>query len=150
MTTNIYRLQLSGTWPVGYEELDTGITSAIFAFAENPWTNTIWFSSSDFFGSGNNFYLYEIDAAFTRATLQSSFAQQHSSGGNGPIIFKGPDTVLYGESVFGGNGYFHLVNSSTGELVLADYLTFAGGLGDATYGYNNRIYATSGGGKNDF
>jgi len=150
VTTNIYRLQLSGTWPAPYETLDTGIASAIFAFTENPWTSVIWFSSSDFFGSGNNFYLYEIDAGFTKATLRSSFEKKGASSGNGPIIFKGPDTILYGESVFGGDGFFHLVNSSTGELVLADYLTLSGGLGDATYGYNNRIYATSGGGKTIF
>jgi hypothetical protein len=144
---SIYRLKLSDSWPADYETLVTDATSAIFAFTENPWTNAIWFSSSDFFGSGNNYYLYEIDSSFTRATLRSSFAQQHSSGGNGPIIFKGSDTILYGEAVFAGDGFFHLVNSSTGELFQADYLTLTGGLGDATYGYNNRIYATSGGGK---
>jgi hypothetical protein len=42
------------------------------------------------------------------------------------------------------------VNSSTGDLVQANYLTFAGGLGDVTYAYNNRIYVTSGGGKSIF
>jgi hypothetical protein len=146
VTSNIYRLKLTGAWPVAYETLDTGITSAIFAFTENPWTNTIWFSSSDFFGSGNQFYLYEIDAAFATTTLRTSFVQPNS-GGSGPIIFKGPSTVLYGESVFGGNGFFHLINSSTGELIRENYLTFTAGLGDSTYGYNNRIYVTSGGGK---
>ena len=150
LTSNVYRLRLSDAWPAQFEELDTKVSTAIFAFTENLWTNAIWFSSSDFFGSGNNFYLYEINSGFTKATLRSSFAQQHSSGGNGPVIFRSPNTVLYGESVFGGDGYFHLVNSSTGELVQANYLTLTGGLGDATYGYNNRIYATSGGGKNIF
>ena len=144
---SIYRLKLSGTWPVAYETLDTGITSSIFAFTENPWTNAIWFSSSDFFGSGNNFYLYEIDAAFTKVTLRSSFEKKGDSSGNGPIIFEDETTLLYGESVFGGNGYFHQVNTTTGAVIQADYLTFSGGLGDAAYGYNNRIYATSGGGK---
>ena len=150
MTSNIYRLQLSGTWPAHYETLDTGISSAIFAFTENPWTNAIWFSSSDFFGSGNNFYLYEIDAGFTMATLRSSFEKKGDSSGNGPIIFENETTLLYGEAVFGGNGYFHQVNTDTGAVIQADYLTFAGGLGDATYGYNNRIYVTSGGGKSIF
>ena len=150
VTSTIYRLQLSGAWPADYETLDAGISSAIFAFTENPWTNAIWFSSSDFFGSGNNFYLYEIDSGFTTATLRSSFEKKGASSGNGPIIYKGPDTVLYGESVFGGDGYLHLVKSSTGGLIQADYLTLSGGLGDATYGYNNRIYATSGGGKTVF
>jgi len=147
---NVYRLQLSATWPVAYDTLVTGANSAIFAFAENPWTNTIWFSSSDFFGSGNNFYLYEIDAAFTMATLRSTFAQQHSNGGNGPIIFEDETTLLYGEAVFGGDGYFHRVDTTTGSLVQANYLTFGGGLGDASYGYDNGIYVTSGGGNSIF
>jgi len=149
LTSNVYRLHLTDTWPAAYEILDTGITSAIFAFAENPWTDTIWFTAADFFGSGNSFYLYEIDNAFAAATLKASFVQPNS-GGNGPIIFKNSNTVLYGEAVFGGNGYFHLVNSSTGELIRENYLTFANGLGDSTYGYNNRIYATTGGGKTIF
>ncbi|MBT8363347.1 MAG: hypothetical protein KJP23_01490 [Deltaproteobacteria bacterium] len=145
-SSKIYRLDLKSSWPVGYESLATGLTGAIFAFAENPWTNSIWFSASDFFGSGNNFYLYEVNASFTSVVLRTAFVQPNS-GGNGPIIFKGPNTVLYGEAVFGGNGYFHLLNSSTGQLIQKDYLTFADGLADATYGYNNRIYATSGGGQ---
>jgi hypothetical protein len=146
---SIYRLQLSGGWPVDYEPLVTDATSAIFAFTENPWTNAIWFSSSDFFGGGNNFYLYEIDGAFSKTTLRSFFEKRHDSSGNGPIIFEDETTLLYGESVFGGNGYFHQVNTTTGD-VKDNYLTFAGGLGDATYGYNNRIYVTSGGGKSIF
>ena len=149
LTSNIYRLDLADTWPAAYETLDAGLTSAIFAFAENPWTGTVWFSAADFFGSGNGFYLYEIDNAFTMATLKASFVQPNT-GGNGPIIFKGPNTVLYGESVFLGNGFFHLLNSSTGELIEENYLTLANGLGDASYGYNNRIYATSGGGNTIF
>jgi hypothetical protein len=147
---SIYRLKLSGVWPVAYETLVTDATSAIFAFTENPWTNTIWFSSSDFFGSGNNFYLYEIDSAFTTATQRSTFAKKGGNSGNGPIIFKDETTLLYGESVFGEDGYFHQVNTATGAVIETDYLTFAGGLVDATYGYNNRIYVTSGAGKTIF
>jgi hypothetical protein len=140
---------LTDDWPAAYQELDTGIASAIFAFTENPWTETIWFSSADFFGSGSNFYLYEIDNAFSSAMLKASFVQPNS-GGNGPIVFKGPRTVLYGESVFSGNGFFHLLNSSSGELIAENYLTFANGLGDSSFGYNNRIYATSGPGATIF
>ena len=150
VTSNIYRLKLTDTWPAPYVPLDTGITSSIFAFAENPWTDTIWFSSGDFFASTDNFYLYEVDTAFTKVTLKSTFVKpnwQPNGSGNGPIIFTDTNTVLYGEATFSGPGYFHLVNSSTGDLVQANYLTFAGGLGDVTYGYNNRIYVTSGGGK---
>jgi hypothetical protein len=150
VSQSIYRLQLSDTWPVSFETLDTGATSAIFAFAENPWTNTIWFSSADFFGSEtNNFYLHQVNSDFQSVTLKAAFAQPNS-GGNGPIIFRGPDTLLYGEAVFGGDGYFHLLNSSTGDLVQSNYLTFTGGLGDSTYGYNKRIYATSGPGRTVF
>jgi hypothetical protein len=149
VTSNIYRLKLTDTWPAGYSTLATGINSFIFSFTENPWTNTTWFSSSDF-GSGN-FYLYEIDPAFTTATLRSTFAKKGDNSGNGPIIFEDETTLLYGESVYGGgDGYFHQVNTVTGAVIQADYLTFTGGLVDATYGYNNRIYVTSGGGKTIF
>ena len=152
VTSNIYRLQLSHTWPVPTSEtLDTGITSAIFAFTQNPWTKTIWFSSSDYFGTGDNFYLYEIDAAFTKATLRSSFPKKDKdNSGNGPIIFENETTLLYGESVYLEDGYFHQVNTTTGTRVQENYLIFAGGLGDATYGYNKRIYVTSGAGKTIF
>jgi hypothetical protein len=151
VSENIYRLQLSGTWPVNYETLDTAITSAIFAFTENPLTNAIWFSSSDFFGSGNNFYLYEIDSTFTTATQRSTFAKKGDNSGNGPIIFEDETTLLYGESVFmGGDGYFHQVDTATGAVIQADYLTFAGGLAGATYDDNDRIYVTSGAGKTIF
>jgi hypothetical protein len=129
-----------------YESLDTQVSSAIFAFTENPWTNTIWFSSSDFFGSGNNFYLYEVNSEFTGVTLNLSF-EQPNGGGNGPIIFENETTLLYGEAVFGGNGYFHQANTDTGTVIQENYLTISSGLGDANYGYNNRIYVTSGGGK---
>jgi hypothetical protein len=148
VTPNIYRLKLTDTWPAGYSTLATGVSSFIFSFTENPWTNTIWFSSSDF-GSGN-FYLYEIDPAFTTATQRSTFAKKGDLSGNGPIIFEDETTLLYGESVFGGDGSFHQVNTTTGDVIQADYLTFTGGLADATYGYNNRIYVTSGGGKKIF
>jgi hypothetical protein len=153
VTSNINRLKLTDSWPVSSVPFNTGIASSIFAFAENPWTNTIWFCSGDFFVSTDNFYLYEVDAAFTKATLRSSFVKpnaQPNGSGNGPIIFNDPDTVLYGEATFSGPGYFHLVNSVTGDLVQANYLTFAGGLGDVTHGYNNRIYVTTGGGKSIF
>jgi hypothetical protein len=149
VTQNVYRLKVTDTWPASYETLATGIESAIFAFTENPWTNRIWFSSSDFFGSGNNFYLYQVNADFKGVTLQGTF-EQPNGGGNGPIIFESESTLLYGEAVFGGNGYFHQVNTTTGAVIQANYLTFTGGLGDATYGYNNRIFATSGGGKEIF
>ena len=84
------------------------------------------------------------------ATLRSSFEKKGDSSGNGPIIFENETTLLYGEVVFLGDGYFHQVNTDTGAVIQADYLTLAGGLGDATYGYNNRIYVTSGGGKSIF
>jgi hypothetical protein len=46
-----------------------------------------------------------------------------------------------------GDGYFHLVDSQTGNLLVQNYLTFTGGLAGATYGYNNVIYVTTGDGK---
>jgi hypothetical protein len=148
VTKNIYRLKLTDTWPAGYSTLATGVSSSIFSFTENPWTNTIWFSSSDF-GSGN-FYLYEIDPTFTTVIQRLTFAKKGDNSGNGPIIFEDETTLLYGESVFGEDGYFHQVDTASGAVIEADYLTFTGGLVDATYGYNDRIYVTSGGGKTIF
>ncbi|MGD8702854.1 MAG: hypothetical protein PVG51_07365 [Desulfosarcina sp.] len=145
-SANIYRLNLSDAWPAAYSELDTAITSSIFAFAENPFDGTIWFSSADFFGSGNNFYLYQVDAGFAGVTEKAVFTQPNS-GGNGPIVFTALDTLLYGESVFGGDGYFHQVDTTSGQVTQAEYLTFSGGLVSATRGYDDTIYVTSGGGK---
>jgi hypothetical protein len=145
-TTNIYRALLSEEWPVNYESFDTQCDSSIFAFTQNPWTEVIWFASADFFGSGNNMYLYEVNG-FSSVTQMASFAAPHG-GGNGPLIFKEATTLLYGESVWGGDGYFHLMDSTTGDISTQDYLTFDSGLVGATYGYDNMIYATTGGGKN--
>ena len=146
-TAKIYRLRLADPWPVEeYAELDTEVPGAIYAFAENPWTGTIWFSSADFFGSGNTFYLHEVNPGFGGVRLRVSFVQPNG-GGNGPMLFIGPSTVLYGESVFGGNGFFHLLNANTGEMLEENYLTVAGGLADAALGYNRTVFATSGGGK---
>jgi hypothetical protein len=149
LTANIYRLNLAEAWPVNYETLDTGITSAIFGFIENPWTNAIWFSSGDFYGSGSNFYLYAVGPNFTNITLNASF-EKPNGGGNGPIIFENRTTLLYGEAVYMGDGYFHQIDTDEGNIHKRDYLTFSNGLGDATYGYDGRIYATSGGGKSIF
>ncbi len=144
-TAKIYRLRLADPWPAEYRELDTGLSASIYSFAENPWTGTIWFSSVDS-GTGN-FYLHEIQPGFTAVRLRADFLRPHDFSGNGPILFKGPSTVLYGESVWGGDGYFHLVNANTGVLLEEDYLTVPGGLADATHGYNREIFAVSGGGK---
>ncbi len=145
-TAKIYRLRLADPWPAAYSELDTGVSASIYSFAENPWTGTIWFTSLDF-GTGNNFYLHEIQPGFTAVRWRADFPRPHDYSGNGPILFKGPSTVLYGESVWGGDGYFHLVNANTGVLLEEDYLTVPGGLADATHGYNREIFAVSGGGK---
>ena len=149
ISAKIYRIPLADGWPAAYEALTTQASGSIYSFTENPWTGTVWFASADFFGGGNNFYLYEVSQGFTGVRLRASFVQPHG-GGNGPIIFKGPDTVLYGESVYGGSGYFHLVNTGTGEVVVDTYLTITDGLADAGYGYNHGVFATSGSGKKLF
>ena len=146
---NIYRLHLADDWPASYESLDTQCKGFIYAFAQNPWTEGIWFASADI-GAGN-MYLYEVNAAFDNALERAAFAKPHGeNAGNGPIIFKGPSTLLYGESVWGGNGYFHLVDSTTGLILEDDYMAFSGGLAGAAYGYNNVIFVTTGGGKGVF
>jgi len=143
-TDKIYRIDLTAAWPPAIESFSTGASGSIFGLTQNPWTDAVWFASADF--PPGNMYLYEMNASFTTATETASFAQPNG-GGNGPIIFKGATTLLYGESVWGGDGYFHLVDSTTGEVTAQDYLTFPGGLAGACYGYNNVIYASSGAGS---
>ena len=141
-TVNIYRLDLTAPRPTNYTSFNTGCSGSIYSFTENPWTNVIWFASAEF---GGNMYLYEVDGAFTAATQRAAFAPPNG-GGSGPIIFKGQQTLLYGESVWGGDGYFHEVDTATGTVTTQDYLTFDGGLAGACYGYES-IYATSGSGN---
>ena len=145
-TDNIYRIDLAAAWPPAIESFSTGASGSIFGFTQNRWTDAIWFASADF-GVGD-MYLYEVNAAFDLVTQRASFAKPHgANAGNGPIIFKEATTVLYGESVYGDDGYFHLVDSTTGDVTTPNYLTFPGGLAGASYGYNNVIYATSGAGS---
>jgi len=143
-TKNLYRIDLTAPWPPELESFDTAASGSIFGFAENPWTDVLWFASADF--PPGDMYLYEVDRAFTSATQRASFPQPHE-GGSGPIIFTGATTLLYGESVWGGNGYFHLIDSTTGSMAHEDYLVFDGGLASACYGYNQGIYVAAGRGK---
>jgi hypothetical protein len=145
-TTNLYRVDLTDpdNWPADYEELDTGCEGSIFTMTQNPWTDAIWFASADL--GSSTMYLYEVNSAFTGVTQRASFPAPNF-GGNGPILFKGATTLLYGESVWGGDGYFHLVDSTTGEVTTPNYLILPGGLAGACYGYNNVIYASTGAGS---
>jgi hypothetical protein len=148
-SSSIYRVNLTDDWPADYASFDTQCNGFIYAFAQNPWTEGIWFSSADF-GSGN-MYLYEVNGSFDSAAEKAVFGKFHGeNAGNGPIIFKGPSTLLYGESVWGGDGYFHLVDSTAGSILEEDYIIFSGGLAGAVYGYDNVIYVATGGGKKIF
>jgi hypothetical protein len=142
----VYRLLLTDPWPAAYEELDTGCEGSIFAFTENPWTQGVWFASADL--ATGAMHLYEVESDFARAVERASFPAPNG-GGSGPIVFKGPDTLLYGEFVYLGDpwGAFHLMDTTTGAVIMADYLTFEGGLAGTAYGYNNLIYAATGEGK---
>jgi hypothetical protein len=96
-------------------------------------------------------YLYQVNADFGGVTQSGSGFPQPNGGGNGPIIFTGETTLLYGESnFFTGVGYFHLVDSNTGAITTPNYLTFVGGLASADYGYDDLIFATTGNGKQIF
>jgi len=145
-SSQIYRLRLTDSWPTGYESFDAQSSGYIYAFTQNPWTGAVWFAAAEF---GGTMYLYEVNAAFTAATLRAAF-DPPNGGGSGPIIFKNKNTVLYGESVFGGNGFFHLLNAVTGDFIEQNYLTFSDGLAAATYGYNNTISVATGAGKSIF
>ncbi|MDY6952465.1 MAG: choice-of-anchor U domain-containing protein, partial [Thermodesulfobacteriota bacterium] len=144
----IYRIDLTASAPA-IESFESGASGSIFAFTQNPWTDVIWFNSADF-GEGS-MYLYEVNAAFDAATQRASFVKPHGAdAGTGPILFKNEDTLLYGESVWGGNGYFHVMDVGTGEITDTDYLVFEGGLAGVVHGYDNTIYATTGAGKSAF
>jgi hypothetical protein len=106
--------------------------AAIFAFAENSWTDTIWFSSADFFGSTINFIFMK-----SMPPLQSHVANilcettgNPTAAETVPLYLKVHLRFYTGNLSSAGTGFFHLINSSTGELIQANYLTFTGGLGD--------------------
>ncbi|MEW5735074.1 MAG: hypothetical protein AB1921_09480 [Thermodesulfobacteriota bacterium] len=143
-TTKIFRADLTKAWPVQYQSLTTNCQGNIYAFTQNPWTQEIWFCSAAFMG---NMYLYKVAANFQSVTqVGAGFAPPHG-GGSGPVAFNAPQSLLYGESVWGGNGYFHEVDAATGAITAADYLVLPGGLAAAAIGYDNAIYAASGPGK---
>lgn len=143
----IYRVHLSDSWPVvNVETLDTGADKSIFSFAQNPVAHTIWFASKNY-PAGDTMYLHEIPLTFTTVTERYSFpVHDISYSGNGPIIFLNGDALLYGESVWGGGGYFHRLdlNSAARDVTMtADYLTFDGGLLGAVRGFDDKIYVTT-------
>ena len=145
-TKSVYRLWLSDRWPADAHTLATGASGSIFSFAQNPGTHTIWFASADF--GGGNMYLYEVPLAFNSAAVkQAEFTAPHG-GGSGPIIFIDATTVLYGESPFGGDGYFHLLDldAAAREVLTVDYLVFDGGLAGAVHGFDDKIYVSTGAG----
>ncbi len=107
----------------------------------------IWFCSADFL-QGNNFYLYVISGEFDDVTLMAQFEKPHS-GGNGPMYFEDALSLLYGESPYGGDGYFHRLNIQT-SAVNPNAMTFAGGLAAAERGYNDEVYVTTGAGGKVF
>ncbi|MFC1887002.1 hypothetical protein ACFLZM_08090, partial [Thermodesulfobacteriota bacterium] len=144
-TTNIYRIQLAGSWPAAYSAFDTQCNGSIYAFTQNPWTNGIWFASAEFEFEGS-MYLYEVAPDFNSVSSKPAITKQHN-GGSGPIIFLNAGTLLYGESVYLGDGYFHLMDADTGTVSVADYLSFTSGLASAAYGYNHAIYVSTGNGK---
>ncbi|MDI6798170.1 MAG: hypothetical protein QMD09_14580, partial [Desulfatibacillaceae bacterium] len=144
----IYRANLASQWPIAnIDELDTGADGSIFSFAINPWAaageDRLWFASGDFWTG--RLYLYSVANDFSGVTKVSDFAAPNA-GAVAPIIFMGPSRLLYGESVFGGNGFFHIVDTSTGNIELADYFTFPDGLSAAVHGRFFSIYAASGDG----
>jgi len=156
----IFRVKLTEPWPAYYEFLDTEANGFIYALTFNPWTGAIWFNSADF--PGENLYLYQVNPGFDGVTLRGTFVKKDKdNSGTGPIIFKDKTMLLYGESVFMGDGYFHLVDVTTGAVKKEDYLRFTGGLACATYrdtdtvtsgtkpinDDNRVIYVTTGGGQ---
>jgi hypothetical protein len=151
ISSKIYRVSLSAARPAAYAALETGLSSSIYSFSENPWTRTIWFASADFFVPGNKFYLHQVNTGFTGVAQKVVFEKPNGgSSGNGPIIFIDRNTLLYGDAVYGGDGAFHRLDTGSGRVLQLNYLTFTGGLADAVRAYGSRIFVTTGGGKRVF
>ncbi len=147
----IYRANLAAQWPIAnIDELDTGADGSVFSFAANPWApageDRLWFTSGDWsFDQPSKLYLYSVANDFSAVTKKGEYLVR-IQGAAGPIIFMGPTRLLLGESVPGGNGYFHIVDTTTGNIELADYFTIPGGLSAAAHGRFFSIYAASGDG----
>ena len=148
-TTHIFTYEF-GDAADDYSAFDSQCQGSIFSLAQNPWTDALWFASA----GTTDLYLYEVlgEGDDQEAVLRATIAKNGDPAtGSGPIIFKGPNAVLLGETEaeFSGDddGFFHLVDSATGEVIVEDYLFFDNGLSAATYGYNNEIFAATGDGK---
>ena len=146
-TSKIYRIHLADAWPIqNIESIETSAKGSIWSFTQNPWTDRIWFASSAF--GGTTMYLYLVNGGFSSVEEKASFEKSHGvNAGNGPIIFQDETTLFYGESVWGGDGYFHLLNISTGSVTQYNYIIFNGGLAAASYGYEGSIFVTTGNGS---
>jgi len=148
-TTFIYRYKFGSN---NYDALDLGtvVSGSIYSITQNPWTGSLWIASSSF--GGADLHLYKINTAFDGISNSIVFAKEHTdrASGNGPIIFSGQNTLLYGETegTFDGfdKGYFHKVNVLA-ETIITDCIAFDGGLASVVYGYDHEIYAGTGNGK---
>ena len=146
ITKRLYRVLLTNNWPLNYEDFDTQSNGTIFSLTQNPWTSAVWFASSAF--GGTTMYLYLVNGGFSSVEEKASFEKSHGvNAGNGPIIFQDETTLFYGESVWGDDGYFHLLNISTGSVTQYNYIIFNGGLAAASYGYEGSIFVTTGNGS---
>lgn len=140
----LYRINLTWAWPTIYDSLPTNCNGSISSLSQNPWTGAVWFASTTY-EEGDWAYLYEVNATFSGVAEWMDFSKPRG-GDNGPIIWKMSNSLLYGESVIDGNGYFHQVNPGY-ENQDMEYISFDGGLAGAVHAWNNEIYAATGDGK---
>jgi hypothetical protein len=144
----IFRVDLSEPWPAYYERLDTDSLATVFSFTQNLKDKKVWFASAEF--GGPNFCLSEVKSKFNSVKEKVTIEKQDPlNSGNGPIAFLDKKQILYGESIFGGDGFFHRVSVKKKKVVEPDYLTFTGGLAAATFDPSNTsvIYVGTGGGQ---
>ncbi|WP_028314224.1 choice-of-anchor U domain-containing protein [Desulfatibacillum aliphaticivorans] len=137
-----------GNDPETYTTFNTNCEGSIYELAINPWTDRLWFVSGDY--DTQKMYLYEIVGVGTKRTinLRMEIDNAMTDAGVGPIVFKGPNTVLVGEAVYATEGAFQWVYPE-GDLVVDDqYAYFSGGLSDAVLGYSNRPFVATGSGQN--
>ncbi|SHK47989.1 hypothetical protein SAMN02745216_03525 [Desulfatibacillum alkenivorans DSM 16219] len=138
----IYQYSFGASSNTG-SRFNTGCEGSIYELAINPWTDRLWFVTGDY--DTQKMYLYEYTGTGSKRAveLKMELDNVQDYGGVGPIVFKGPNTVLVGESAYATEGSFQWVYPE-GDLVIDDqYATFPGGLSDAVLGYSNRPFVAT-------
>ncbi|MBI9074409.1 MAG: hypothetical protein JEZ02_03280 [Desulfatibacillum sp.] len=122
----------------------TGCVGIPAVLVEHPETAELYVASYE--DGGERMYLSKLVAGgdIIIPTLVMDFDRFHS-GENGPVIFTGSQTVLYGENT-DTHGYLHKLDIKSGS-VAADFLVWDNRIKGLSYGPYNSIYMIDGDGS---